>query len=91
MLRLHREIVTMEFVTSVVIADATIAACLTICPFTIRCELRDNASGGAGWDLQLFDNDGLLSSARYPLESVARSIAASLRSAHERDGWSQAN
>jgi hypothetical protein len=45
---------------------------------TLRCELRNHSAVEAGWDLQLFDRDGLLSTTRYPLETIARAVAANI-------------
>lgn len=38
----------------------------------VRCELRNHSAVEAGWDVQLLDCDGLLSTTRYPLEAIAR-------------------
>jgi hypothetical protein len=57
----------------------------------LACVLRESAVTGAGWDLQLFDADGLLSSARLPDEATAREMADHVRRAHLRDGWTDVN
>jgi hypothetical protein len=57
----------------------------------LACELRENAMTGVGWDLQLFDADGLLSSARLPDETTAREMADHVRRTHLRDGWTDVN
>jgi hypothetical protein len=55
-------------------------------PQKLRCELRDDSGNDAGWDLQLFDVDGLLSASRRPTESNALDAAKPLRQLHLRDG-----
>ena len=57
----------------------------------LACELRESPMTGAGWDLHLFDAEGLLSSARLPDEATAREMADHVRRAHLRDGWTDAN
>src|SRR4029453_15141798 len=36
----------------------------------LRCELRNQSAVEAGWDVQLFDGDGLLCTTRYPFEAT---------------------
>ena len=40
---------------------------------TLRCELRDDSRSGAGWDMQILEDDDWLSFAqRCPMEASAR-------------------
>jgi len=42
---------------------------------------------GAGWDVQLHGDDGLIVSRRAPTEQAAQFIATSFRQDQVRDGW----
>lgn len=56
----------------------------------LRCEIRDDSRAGAGWDLQLFDRDGLMTSSRRPTEMNARDAEEYVRNVHLRHGWMEA-
>ena len=51
------------------------------------CELRDDSSAGAGWELVIRIDDEVTGARRYESEQVARYYADALRGDYVRDGW----
>jgi hypothetical protein len=51
------------------------------------CELRDDSTAGAGWELVIRIDDEVTGGRRYDSERVARYYADALRGDYIRDGW----
>jgi hypothetical protein len=54
----------------------------------LRCELHADLCA-RGWDFQLLDAEGLLSTSLRPTEDNARDAAEYVRQVHLRDGWTE--
>ena len=53
----------------------------------IWCAIRNDDAVGAGWDVQLHGDDGLIVSRRAPTEQAAQFIATALKQDQLREGW----